>query len=439
MILRIQNYSSVGACIIGLFLSGAGIVRAQGSRVTVDGNHVTIVNEKKVFPIGFTMPPPPDGKTPDGKGAFHELREAGGLFFRTGPQGKGTWNEAYLARERQYMDAAADAGMFCLPWLKELSVIEPGDTRKEEELQRIINLFKDHPGLGIWKGEDEPEWGKASIPGLQNAYRIIKETDPNHPVWIVDAPRGSLDTLRVYDNNTRDITGVDIYPISYPPGTHSLLPNKEISLVGDHAQIMMDVAEGKKPVWLTLQISWSGVVKPGRTLRMPTLAETRFMAYQSIITGARGLIFFGGHNVEAMTAEDRKVGWNWSHWNKVLRPVVEELGTNSRLQPALIAPDSKLEVRATRVGVEHAPLKGIELLVREVGSEIYLLACMREGDAQQVRFHGLPAVDESAEVMFEEPRTAKVTTATDDKGKEQHVLTDWFGPHEVHVYKLKKK
>jgi len=93
---------------------------------------------------------------------------------------------------------------------------------------------------------------------------------------------------------------------------------------------MMEVAEGKKPVWMVLQISWSGVLKPGLTLRFPTFPEERFMSYQAIINGARGLIYFGGNNEAAMSDADKKLGWNWTFWKRVLRPVVEEIGTKTR-------------------------------------------------------------------------------------------------------------
>ena len=57
----------------------------------------------------------------------------------------------------------------------------------------------------------------------------------------------------------------------------------------------MDVSGGKMPVWMVLQIAWSGVVKTNTTLRFPTFFEERFMVYQAIINGARGLNFYGGN------------------------------------------------------------------------------------------------------------------------------------------------
>ena len=104
----------------------------------------------------------------------------------------------------------------------------------------------------------------------------------------------------------------------------------------------MKEASGGKPVWMTLQIAWSGVAPskdaPGIVPRFPSLPQERFMAYQAIVHGARGLVFFGGHLTEVCTPDDAKAGWNWTFWRQVLRPVVHEL-TSSQLRPALLAPD----------------------------------------------------------------------------------------------------
>jgi hypothetical protein len=71
----------------------------------------------------------------------------------------------------------------------------------------------------------------------------------------------------------------------------------------------------------------------------------------------------------------------------------------------------------------------VEFITREVGDEIFILAAKREGKTLQVKFTGLPAVTSPAEVMFEEPRKVEVKDG---------VLQDWFGPDEVHVYRMKR-
>jgi hypothetical protein len=267
---------------------------------------------------------------------------------------------------------------------------------------------------------DEPEWGKSPIPPLVRAREIIRELDPDHPIALTHAPRGTVESIRPY-NAGADITGADIYPIGYPPGAHSLLPNKQISMVGDYTRTMMRVADGKMPVWMILQIAWSGVVKPGKTLRMPTFPEERFMAYQAIINGARGLFFFGGNLPQAWNAEDARLGWNWHFWNRVLRPVVEEIGDRGALYPALVAPNSKLPLRVS--GAD-----GVEFCAREAGADLFLLVCKREGGTVQVEFSGLPEGAGAGEVLYEAPRTV---TASGGKFK------DWFAPFDVHVYRFK--
>ena len=317
------------------------------------------------------------------------------------------------------MDAAARHGLYCWPRLEKLSSLQEGDGAKELLLRSVLNRFRNHPGLLLWKNVDEPWWGKVPAESMIRAYRIIKEADPCHPVGLTQAPRGTVADLRPY-NAAADILLLDIYPVGYPPGMHSLGPNKEISMVGAYTRFIKEVADGK-PVWMVLQIAWSGVVGPGKTLRFPTFAQERFMTYQALINGARGLIYFGGNIKAAMTPEDAKLGWNWTFWRRVLRPVLEEIGTRSPLAPALVAPDSKLPIK-----VEGA--NDVEFCIREVGNDLYLLACKREGRTLQVKFTGLPAWAAAGEVLYESPRRVQANAGR---------FTDWFAPFDVHVYRFR--
>ncbi|MGH7940588.1 MAG: hypothetical protein ACREFR_05905 [Limisphaerales bacterium] len=393
------------------------LLAAAGSRVTVDSNLVLNIDGQKVFPIGFSPPPPPDGKTPDGKNAIEELADAGANFLRTGAHRDG-WNEQTLRREQEYLNVAARYGLFCMPYLGEYARVS--SDAQAAKLRTLINRFKNDPALGAWKGADEPEWGKIPLAPLLRARQIIREEDPNHPLVIIQAPRGTVDSLRKYDA-TGDIMGVDIYPISYPPGIHSLLTNKDISLVGDHARIISDAVKGKQPFWMVLQISWSGVLKPGKTLRFPTFPQERFMTYEAIINGARGLFYFGGANEKSLSARDKQLGWNWTFWKRALKSVIEEIGARSPLYPALVAPDSTYPIKVSGAG-------GIEFCAREANGELFLLACQRGDKTKKVKFSGLPASINSGDVLYEAPRTVEVSHGT---------FTDWFAPFDVHVYRFK--
>ena len=411
---------TVAAIVLVLAGTCASINAAGGTHVILNEDGVLLIDGRKVLPIGFTGGPPLDGKTPEGKPAFAEIRDAGGTFFRTGPLSDQTWNEATIAREQVLMDAAARYGLYCWPHLKELSSLQEGDHAKEALLRTVLNRFRNHPGLLLWKNVDEPFWGKVPAESMIRAYRIIREVDPYHPVGLTQAPRGTVADLRPY-SAAADILLLDIYPIGYPPGMHSLGPNKEISMVGDYTRFIREAAGGR-PVWMVLQIAWSGVTNPGKTLRFPTFPQERFMTYQALINGARGLVYFGGNVKAGLNPEDARLGWNWTFWRRVLRPVLEEIGPASPLAPALVAPDSRLPVRVQ--GADD-----VEFCVREVGDDLYLLACKREGRTVQVKFTGLPPGAAVGEVLYESPRRVRAQGGA---------FSDWFAPFDVHVYRFRR-
>ena len=348
-----------------------------GAVVTIRSDGVFQFDGKPAFPIGFTTAPAPGAKAPSGEDAYSELSRNGIAFNRCGTAAK--WGPQAEAALDSIVDHADRTGMLCAIYIPDLTIISPGDAAKENELKRVVQKYRSHPSTAFWKGADEPEWGKVPAGKLRRFYEIVHAFDPDHPVWITQAPRGTVDSLKPY-NSAYDVGAIDIYPVSYPPGVHSDLPNKNISVTGDYAgRIAQVTAAGGKPFWMVLQICFSGVTKPGATLRFPTFPEERYMSYQSIIAGARGLLYFGGNVQGCWNEQDRALGWNWSFYGKVLKPVLDEFNPGGPLYPALIAPDSTLPVHA-----EGAP--DLEFRVREAGNHIFILAAKREGSTVRVTF-----------------------------------------------------
>ena len=387
-----------------------------GTVVTIDSNQVMSINGKKVFPITLSPGPPNNGKTPDGSDALDELRGAGALMFRIAQSEN--WNSEMISNQQVALDWAAQHGMYCLVNLRELSAFSSGDTNTEASLRATVNLFKNHPALGVWKNKDEAWWAGTSADNLQRGYDVIKQEDPNHPIEQTHAPRGTVQDLQPY-NSAADILALDIYPVSYPPGANSLLTNKELSMIGDYADFLSQVGEGQKHFWMVEQIAWSGVTPPAKVLRFPTFTEERFMAYQAIIHGARGLMYFGGNVTATLNPQDAALGWNWTFWNDVLKPVVRQLSDTNVLADALVAPNSLLPIQSSRSDVEFC--------LRDVPPYLYILACKREGVTTNVTFSGLPSAAALGEILYESPRTV---TASNGQ------FTDWFGPFEVHAYRF---
>jgi hypothetical protein len=398
------------------------------------------------FPIGLSNAPPPTSKTPDGRNGLAEVAANGVNFVRTGI---GNWDiefaDAQIASVKQLHTAVAAHDLRCWLMLGDTPNLptKPGSVN-EQLLTKLVTAFRGDPALLAYKGYDEPrnpfrgkDWIRPA--GLVRAYKKVKALDPRHPVVIIQAPRSSVAELTPY-RPAFDITGADIYPVSYPPQTHSDLPNKDVNVVGDLARKMKKAA-GTKPFWMTLQIAWSGVMPtksdPDRVPRFPSLTQERFMAYQAIVNGARGLIFFGGHLTAVMTPDDAASGWNWTFWRRVLRPVVSELGS-SALQPALAAPNVTPGVKAAS--------SQIELVTRRTATHLYVIAVRIGGATSRVAFTGLPRKRDGTpltrgEVLFEYqqqplPPPAGGRQVPRPISVSQNGFRDWFAPHDAHVYRF---
>ena len=232
-----------------------------------------IVNKRQFFPFGFYCYSPVYPTLPE--------EEAVRGFNVISPYQK-ILPETFKDR-KAYMDRCAELGMKVHYNL--LSVSGGGgvsskidgltDSRKRELLINEVNTFKDHPALLAWYIADEPNGNKISPDSLVKIYKLIKETDPWHPVSVVFmAP--FLSSLKYAD--AMDIVMADPYPV----------PELPVTLVGNVAGQLAKAFEGQKPIWIVPQTFGGGEIWK----REPTLQEIRSMTYQAIINGARGIQYF---------------------------------------------------------------------------------------------------------------------------------------------------
>jgi len=390
------------------------------------------------FPIGLSNGPPPGGKAPNGRNGLAEVAAAGVTFIRTG---RADWNaqqiDAQLAAERALLDAAGAHGLRGWLWLGDLPNLPAGATSPQAKLlSAVADGMQGHTALSAYKGIDEPRnpfrganWVRPA--GLVRAYKRLKQVDSSHPVVITQAPVGTVAQLTPY-RPAFDITGADIYPVSYPPGKHAGRRARDIGIVGAITQKMVQAAGGK-PVWMTLQVAWSGVIPspqhPNNVPRFPTLQQERFMAYQAIVHGARGLSFFGGHLTQIARPADAQLGWNWTFWSQVLQPLLGEL-TSDSVAPALIAQNAQRAVQT------RAP--GVELVTRQDVDFVYVIAVRRRGGTSEVSFTGLPNRRNGrpltgGEVLLEyEQGTFRTVGAANGR------FRDWLGEHDARVYRFQR-
>jgi hypothetical protein len=352
----------------------------------VDARGTYRVDGAPFFPISLTMPPRLGSRTPWGRDALAELVAAGVTVYRTGPLGR-RWTDQDLADAVAWSDAAATAGVYTWLQLRELAALRP-TSPAARRLREVVNALKDHPGLALWKGFDEP-YPRFTPGRLAFSYRVVKNNDPNHPLVLIFAPRSrdriilahapDPPNLRGY-NAVADAVGVDLYPIY-----HQNLGVREhkLDMVGAWTRAIRS-ATGSPGVMTSLQICFAGSddrFGSGRYV-LPTRRQERFMIYDAIVNGSRGIVFFGGQLRHCLTRADAARGWNWSFWRRVLRPLVREIGIRSPLHPALLHPET-----TRRLGTGTSTSQAIS---RRVGRTLWVIVTRRAPTAATVTVRGLP-------------------------------------------------
>jgi len=221
--------------------------------------------------------------------------------------------------------------------------------KRKAQLTQMVQLVGNHPGLLCWESIDEPAWGKQSADGLYDGYCFLRALDQQHPIWTNHAPRNTILELAHF-NRATDISGLDVYPVPEPQ-SQSDLPNKTISVVGDEEDKNIAAVHGEKPIFMVLQgFGWRelGTPSPEHPPVMPTFAQSRFMAYDAIVHGANGILYWGTHYT-------RKPSRFWSE----LRSLVSELAA---LQTVLASESLRGKGAASVSGGE-----GLRLVHKRVG------------------------------------------------------------------------
>lgn len=426
---RLTPLSTVRAALwVGLLLLLCN--RLIGQTVVVTNSDLSItVNGKPVFGLAVSPGPAVGAMAATGIDALDELRSGGIMFYRvpvspTWKATSNTLNQAMITTNQAALDWCADHGMLALFNLRDLSQFSATDTNTPTLLTNLVNMFKNHPGLGMWKNYDEAWWGNITEPNLQRGYDIVRQLDPNHLTEQTHAPRGTVSDLQPY-NNAASVLMVDNYPVVVPLGSASNPPitNTQVSQFGDWTKALSHAANNSRNYWMVEQIAFSGTTPPSHVLVFPTFQQERFMAYQAIVNGARGLMFFGGNVASTLTnALDAQLGWNWSFWTNTLKPLTLELATNSPLHDGLVAAEAP-----GFISMSGATYPDIEFCVRESGTNLYLLATKREGATVDVTFSGLPSWVSGGSVLFESNRTVSVAGGQ---------FTDSFAQWDVHAYKF---
>lgn len=221
---------------------------------------------------------------------------------------------------------------------------------------------------------------------LLRGYRVLHRID-GRPVWMNYAPRNTTADLGRYAE-AADIVGCDIYPVPVRDSTgHSDLPNRQLSSVGDYTR-RFGRLDGNRPAWMVLQgFGWRDIHQqprnaPAAAGRRPTPRESRFMLYDAIVCGARGVLFWGVNYAQQPPA----------FWNE-LKKVVHEAST---LGPVWAARDAKLQATIAFEPTMGSVARPPRVLTKKLESQYYLLVVNEHYEGLGVRLEGLGELEGAA-------------------------------------------
>jgi len=391
-------------------LSAAALAAENEKAVRIDNDGMLVVDGERLFILGsYQMPKVAE--------PWREMAEAGFNLIHTGAS-------------RQELDQAQAHKMRA--WVTLGSIDPVRRAESEQRIRKTVEELKSHPALLYWETEDEPSyvWKKPQAVRVEPqriiaTYQFVKAIDPLHLFYLNHAPANLVSTLRKY-NAGADIVATDIYPVIphgigemyalWEDGRQGDFLNTHISQVGQYADKLRQVGGPSRAAFMVLQaFAWEQLREKDKDPKMivyPTLAETRFMAYQSVVHGMNGIVYWG----LPYTPPEAPL------WPAIKR-VVSEL---RQIRGELAGRAVPLRLTRTYHDTGHSLDRGIEWIAKPSGNDVILIAVNADSNPVEVTFGGLEAY-RSAERLFE-PGPAPL---------EDGRMRDSFERFGVHLYRLK--
>ncbi|NIA28425.1 MAG: hypothetical protein GWP06_00760 [Actinobacteria bacterium] len=381
------------------------------TKTNIDKDGMLLIDGQRTFIIGSYH-------LPKSEKPYRELAETG-------------FNLLHVGASEDAFNRAQKAGLKV--WYSVGTLDLKNVDKSKKDLAEKVNQFKSQPALLFRESVDEPAWtwkkaeARVSPQPFAQAYKFIKSIDPDHLLYMNHAPVNLVSTLQKYNAGT-DIVACDIYPVIphgirpmfalFDDGMQGDLSNCTISQVGEYTDKMRRVAGKNKPVFMVLQgFSWEMLRKAGERdsskILYPTFQQSRFMAYDAIIHGANGILYWGMSH----TPQPSEF---WTNLKRIVRELAD-------LQNVLVARTEPLRVKKTYHETGHSIDAGVEIIAKKADNSVYLLSANADKNPVKITLSGLTGF--SRVDVLNENRNVPIRSGG---------FTDSFEPFAVHVYKLLK-
>lgn len=185
-----------------------------------------------------------------------------------------------------------------------------------------VRHLREQPNLLAWYINDE--LGPEYLGEIEKKNLAIKQLDANHPTFQVLNKTGDLD--RYF--NSSDILATDPYPVGNDP---------DLTRTTRYTELTVHAARQAKGAWVVMQIMDHAAYEPNRRPHPPSEMEIRNQAWQALIGGAKGLLFYSYTDL----FYKRKMGsFNPQEFDDVWAGVANVAQQIAAFTPYLLAGDS---------------------------------------------------------------------------------------------------
>lgn len=300
-------------------------------------------------------------------------------------------------------------------------------------MYNMIQAIKNRPGLLMYGTADEPSFWEnnpsfpVKQPDLVEGRVFAESLDSVHKVWVNEVGFSELYTgyyldKLVYWSKAGRVFSVDRYPVSVA------FPANDLTGVGydaeycRHVMLYTEPAMGSRGSTMMV-LQGQGLAEcdtdPNNNGPRPTLAETRYMAYSSIVHGARGVLWWGTLSIEPTS--------------QLWKDIKSVAGQLSSLQGALVASDTASRKNKLPSSSIYLGQQDLEAVEKTVGSDHYLIVINSSkntiSDVAITALDMRPAQNGNCIPVLFENRSIDTSSTT---------WHDSFGPWDVHVYADKR-
>jgi len=237
--------------------------------VYIDAQGFTIANGKRFFPMGVFINADTDSDLDLQRIAEGGFNTVLSYYYggKTDPQ----------ADMKPYMENAQKRGLKVIYSLKDMYPGKHGYGNEAFDVAaKHLEMMRDNPALLAWYTNDE--MGREWMTKMTKMYNLVKQLDPNHPAYQVQNKMEEL------ENNATiaDVLGIDPYPVG----------SDDLSSTSVKTGVAQNAARAMKGLWIVPQLFDLSTYFPDQKSQFPSLNEMRNQAFQAIINGAKGLIWY---------------------------------------------------------------------------------------------------------------------------------------------------